>query len=518
MISRFFIDRPIFASVCSLVIILAGLESYRTLPLAQFPSITPPTVQVTCNYPGASAKEVFDSVAAPIEQQVNGVEGIMYMSSQCANDGSYGLTVTFQPGINLDMAQVLVQNRVNLAVPLLPEVIRATGVTTLKRSPDILMGLAISSPDGSYNQLFLSNFALMQIKDELARIPGVGDVFLFGQRDYSMRIWVDPSKLASRGLSAGDVVKAIREQNAQVASGSIGQEPIHNEQASQITLSTLGRLSDVEQFADIVVKTGKEGRLVRIKDIGRVELEAKNLNTRVRLDGRDTVFLAIFQSPDANALDLRKLVMGKMEDLKSSFPAGVTYDVGFDTTPYTNESINEVKKTLLHAIVLVAIVVLLFLQNWRSAIIPLVAVPVAIIGTFAAMAAIGFSLNNLTLFGLVLAIGIVVDDAIVVVEAVEHHIETGMEPRAATIAAMDQVSGPVIAVGLVLSAVFVPCAFISGISGQFFRQFALTIAVSTLISTFNSLTLSPALTALLLRPRGKNAAPPLPKLAFALAG
>ena len=518
MISRFFIDRPIFAAVCSIVIMLAGVVSFFTLPLAQFPSITPPTVQVTCNYPGASAKEVSDSVAAPIEQQVNGVEGIMYMSSQCANDGSYGLTVTFQPGINLDMAQVLVQNRVNLAVPLLPEVIRATGVTTLKRSPDILMGLAISSPDGRYDQLFLSNFALMQVKDELARIKGVGDVFLFGQRDYSMRIWVDPAKLASRGLSAGDVVKAIREQNSQVAAGSIGQEPIYGQQSSQITLSTLGRLSDVSQFENIIVKTGQAGRLIRVKDIGRVELGAKNHTTRVRLDGRDTVFLAIFQSPDANALDLRQRVMDKMEDLKASFPEGVTWDVGFDTTPYTRESIEEVQKTLLHAVALVAFVVLLFLQNWRSAIIPLVAVPVAIVGTFVAMAAIGFSLNNLTLFGLVLAIGIVVDDAIVVVEAVEHHIENGMEPRAATIAAMDQVSGPVIAVGLVLSAVFVPCAFISGITGQFFRQFALTIAVSTFISAFNSLSLSPALTAMLLRPRGKDAAPPLPRLAFALAG
>jgi len=516
MISRFFIDRPIFASVCSLVITLAGAISVFTLPLAQFPQITPPTVQVTCNYPGASAREVADSVAAPIEQQVNGVEGIMYMSSNCANDGSYNLTVTFQPGININMAQVLVQNRVNLAVPSLPEVIRATGVTTLKRSPDILMGLAIGSPDGRYDQLFLSNFALMQVKDELARVPGVGDVFLFGQRDYSMRIWVDPSKLASRGLSASDVVRAVREQNTQVATGAIGQEPIHNEQLSQITLSTLGRLTDVEQFENIVVKRGAGGGLVRLKDIARIELGAKNQDIRVRLDGNDTVFLAIFQAPDANALDLRERVLHKMEDLKASFPDGVAYDIGFDTTPYTRESIHEVVKTLGDAVVLVAVVVLLFLQNWRSAIIPLVAVPVAIVGTFAAMAAIGFSLNNLTLFGLVLAIGIVVDDAIVVVEAVEHHIEHGLSPRAATIAAMQQVSGPVIAVGLVLSAVFVPCAFISGITGQFFRQFALTIAVSTAISTFNSLTLSPALTALLLKPRSENAAP-LPRLAFPLA-
>ena len=518
MMSRFFIDRPIFAAVCSIVIILAGVVSFNSLPLAQFPSVTPPTVQVSCNYPGASAKEVADSVAAPIEQQVNGVEGIMYMSSQCANDGSYNLTVTFQQGVNLDMAQVLVQNRVNLAVPLLPEVIRSTGVTTLKQSPDILMGLAISSPTRQYDQLFLSNFALLQIKDELARVPGVGNVFLFGQRDYSMRIWVDPDALASRGLSAGDVVLAVREQNTQVATGAVGQEPIHGAQMSQITLNTLGRLSDVEQFENIIVKTGNEGRIVRIKDVGRVELGARNQNVRVRLDGRDTVFLAIFQTPDANALDLHKRIMDKMESLKPAFPDGVEYEIGFDTTPYTRESIHEVEMTLFDAIFLVAIVVLLFLQNWRSAIIPLVAVPVAIIGTFAAMLLIGFSLNNLTLFGLVLAIGIVVDDAIVVVEAVEHHIEHGLDPRSATIAAMDQVSGPVIAVGLVLSAVFLPCAFIEGITGAFFRQFALTIAVSTAISTFNSLSLSPALTALLLRPREKHVEPPLPRAAFPLIG
>ncbi len=518
MFSRFFIDRPIFASVLSIVITLAGAISVFMLPLAQFPQISPPTVQVACSYPGASAKEVADSVAAPIEQQVNGVEGIMYMSSQCANDGSYSLTVTFQPGVNLNMAQVLVQNRVNLALPLLPEVIRATGVTTLKRSPNILVGLAIYSPDGRYDQLYLSNFALMQVKDELARLPGVGDVFLFGQRDYSMRIWVDPSRLGSRGLSAVDVVRAIREQNSQVATGSIGQEPMHDGQPSQITLSTLGRLSTVEEFENIVVKTASQGRLVRIKDIGRVELGARSQDIRVRLDGRDTVFLAIFQSPDANALDLHSRLLAKMADLQSSFPEGVKWDIGFDTTPYTRESINEVVKTLGDAIVLVAVVVLLFLQNWRSAIIPLVAVPVAIVGTFAVMAAIGFSLNNLTLFGLVLAIGIVVDDAIVVVEAVEHNIELGLAPREATLAAMRQVSGPVVAMGLVLSAVFVPCAFISGITGQFFRQFALTIAVSTIISAFNSLTLSPALAAVLLRARDKAAAPPLPWLAFPLAG
>jgi multidrug efflux pump len=510
MISRFFIDRPIFAAVLSIVITLAGAISLWTLPLAQFPSISPPTVQVTCNYPGANAQEVANAVAAPIEQQVNGVESMMYMSSQCANDGSYSLTVTFHQGINLEMAQVLVQNRVNLAVPQLPEVIRQVGVTTRKRSPDILMGIAINSPDGRYDQLYLSNLALMQIKDELARVEGVGDVFLFGQRDYSMRIWLDPSKLSARRMSASDVVAAIREQNTQVAAGAIGQEPMSTRQEYQITLSTLGRLSDVEQFENIIVKTGKEGRIVRLKDVARVELGARSSDIRTRLDGNDTVFLAIFQMPDANALDLHDRILKKMDELKQFLPDGVAYDIGFDTTPYTRESIHEVVKTLRDAVILVAIVVLLFLQNWRSALIPLVAVPVAIIGTFSVMAALGFSLNNLTLFGLVLAIGIVVDDAIVVVEAVEHHIEHGLAPRAATLKAMESVSGPVIAVGLVLSAVFVPCAFISGITGQFFRQFALTISVSTIISAFNSLTLSPALTALLLRPLKGNDLTPSP--------
>jgi multidrug efflux pump subunit AcrB len=518
VISRFFINRPIFASVLSILAVLAGLVSVFTLPLSQFPNITPPTVQVTCTYPGASAQDVADAVAAPIEQQVNGVEGMMYMSSQCANDGSYNLTVTFKQGVDLNMAQVLVQNRVNLAVPLLPEVIRQTGVTTRKRSPDILMGLALNSPNHRYDQLYLSNFALMQIKDELARVQGVGDVFLFGQRDYSMRVWVDPAKLASRRLTAGDVVRAIREQNSQVAAGHIGQQPARHDQEFEITLNTMGRLTEVEQFENIVIKTGPAGRLTRLKDVARIELGAKNQDVTVHFDGRDTVFLAIFQMPDANALDVRKRVMDKMEELKTGFPEGVDYDVGFDTTPYTYESIREVVKTLIEALILVAVVVLVFLQNWRSALIPLVAVPVAIVGTFAVMAALGFSLNNLTLFGLVLAIGIVVDDAIVVVEAVEHHVENGLSPRAATFKAMEQVSGPVIAVGLVLSAVFVPCAFISGITGHFFRQFAVTIAASTVISAFNSLTLSPALTALLLKPRDKTATPPLPWLLFPLLG
>ena len=508
----------------SIVIALGGLLALKTLPLAQFPHITPPTVYVQATYPGASAKDVADAVASPIEQEVNGVEGMMYMSSQCTNDGSYNLTVTFKQGMDLNMAQVLVQNRVNLALPKLPDVIKQTGVSILRKSPDIIMGMALMSPNGRYNQLYLSNYALRFIKDELGRVEGVSDVFLFGQRDFSMRIWVDPDKLSGRGLTASDVVAAIREQNNQVATGMIGQQPMRGGQELQITLDTHGRLDDVTQFEDIILRATPDGRYIKIKDVARVELGPKSQDVSTRFDGRGNVFLAVFQLPDANALDTAERVIAKMEELKKSFPKGVDYDIAFDTTPYTRESILEVFKTLRDAVILVAIVVLLFLQNWRSAIIPLVAVPVAIIGTFAVMAVFGFSLNNLTLFGLVLAIGIVVDDAIVVVEAVEHHIEHGLSPRDATVKAMEQVSGPVIAVALVLSAVFIPCAFITGITGQFFRQFALTISASTIISAFNSLTLSPALTALLLRPVPKQGfgsqggTPPLPRLSFLVAG
>jgi multidrug efflux pump len=520
VISRFFIDRPIFASVLSIVITLAGGVALVTLPVAQYPPISPPTVVVDCTYPGASAQVVSESVATPIEQQVNGVENMLYMSSQCTNDGAYNLTVTFKHGVNLNMAQVLVQNRVSLALPLLPDVIKQTGVTIRKQSPDILLAVAINSPGGRYDQLYLSNYAALQIKDELARLPGVSDVRMLGQRDYSMRIWVDPDQLASRDMTAGDVVRAIREQNMQVASGQVGQQPAPRGQAIQVPLSTLGRLATVEQFQNIIVKATTDGRLTRLKDVARVELGAKNEDIACMVNGKPSVSLAIFQLPDANALDTAVIVKDKIKELAKDFPDGVAYEIRYDTTPFISESINEVFKTLREAVLLVAVVVLLFLQNWRSAVIPLVAVPVAIIGTFAAMAALGFSLNNLTLFGLVLAIGIVVDDAIVVVEAVEHHIERGLAPREATARAMDEVSGPVVAIGLVLSAVFVPCAFISGIVGQFFRQFALTIAVSTVISAFNSLTLSPALAALLLRPRpaGGRREDPLPRFAFALIG
>ncbi len=518
MIPRFFIDRPIFAAVLSIVITLAGFIALQALPIAQFPTVAPPNVVVTCNYPGASAEVVAKTVAAPIEQQVNGVDDMLYMSSSCTNDGSYTLTVTFKSGVNLNLAQVLVQNRVALAMPLLPDVIKQTGVTTKKQSPDILLVIALLSPDKSYDQLYLSNYATLHIRDELSRLPGISDVTMIGQRDYSIRVWVDPDRLAERDMTAGDVVRAIREQNAQVATGQIGQQPAPAGQPVQITLSTTGRLIEVEQFQNIVVKVGEAGRIVRLKDIARVELGSKNQDINTRVNGNPAVSMAIFQLPDANALATADIIKAKIEEIAKGFPKGVAYEIRYDTTPFIRESIDEVFKTLRDAVVLVALVVLLFLQNWRSSVIPLVAVPVAIVGTFAVMAALGFSVNNLTLFGLVLAIGIVVDDAIVVVEAVEHHIEHGMAPREATIQAMNDVSGPVIAIGLVLTAVFVPCAFISGIIGQFFRQFALTIATSTVISAFNSLTLSPALAALLIKPKSAAKKEVLPWFAYALGG
>jgi multidrug efflux pump len=516
--SRFFIDRPIFAAVLSIVITLAGVLSLRALPIAQYPQVSPPNVSVDCTYPGASAQVVAETVAAPIEQQVNGVENMMYMASQCTNDGSYNLTITFRLGVDLNLAQVMVQNRVALALPLMPDVIKQTGVTTKKKAPDILMSVAVFSPDDRYDQLYLSNYAMIQIQPELARLDGVSDVTMLGQRDYSMRIWVDPDKLAIRNLTAGDVVAAIREQNLQVATGQIGQQPMIRGQRTQVTTKLVGRLVETSQFEDIIVKMTPDGHYLRLKDVGRVELGSKNNDLDSEVDRKPSGSLAVFQLPDANALECADRVMAKMEELKKSFPEGLDYVVRYNTTPYIRESIWEVFNTLRDAVILVAIVVLLFLQNWRSAVIPLIAVPVAIIGTFAVMLAMGFSINNLTLFGLVLSIGIVVDDAIVVVESVEHHIEHGMKPRAATIKAMDEVSAPVIAVGLVLSAVFVPCAFITGITGQFFRQFALTIASSTIISTFNSLTLSPALSAILLKPKRKGSHQALPVLAVIALG
>jgi multidrug efflux pump len=515
--SRFFINRPIFASVLSIVIVLGGSIALSTLPVAQYPDITPPTVEVSASYPGANAQVVADTVAAPIEQQVNGVEGMMYMSSQCTNDGNYTLTVTFKPGSDLNISQVLVQNRESLAEPILPDLVKRRGISVKKKSPNVLLIVNLFSRDGSRSNLELSNYATIQIRDELSRLPGVGDITYLGQRDYSMRLWLDPQKMASYNLNAQDVINAVQAQNIQVAAGQIGQPPTPTGQVSQYIINTLGRLETKDQFGDIILKNSNAS-LVYLRDVATIELGALSYDQDCTLDGKPSVALSIYQLPGSNALQVASRVKERMQQLKRQFPPGIEYAIVYDTTPFIYESIREVFETLFDAVVLVAVVVLVFLQNWRSSLIPLIAVPVAVVGTFAVMAAMGFSLNNLTLFGLVLAIGIVVDDAIVVVEAVEHHIEHGMTPRAASLRAMEQVSGPVVAIALVLSAVFVPCAFITGIIGQFFRQFALTIAVSTVISALNSLTLSPALSAILLRPRAKGSFEPLPWFIFPPAG
>lgn len=516
MLSHFFIRRPIFASVLSIIITLAGSLAVFMLPIAQYPDITPPTVQVTALYPGANSQLVLDTVAAPIEQQVNGVENMLYMSSQCTNDGAYTLTVTFALGTDLNIAQVLVQNRVQLAMPVIPDIVQLQGVAVKKKSPSIMMIVNLVSEkddQGHYlhDDLYLSNFATIQVRDELLRLNGVGDVTYMGQRDYSMRAWLDPEKLATRNMTSDDVVGALKEQNIQVAAGQIGQPPVPKGQNFQLTMSTLGRLIEPDQFGDIVLKTSPNGpnsqdaTVVHLRDVARLELGAQQYDQSCTLDSEPSVALSIYQLPGSNAIQTAKAVYAKMEELKSKVPEfheGVRYEIVYDTTPFIYESVAEVLKTLRDAVLLVAIVVLVFLQNWRAAVIPLIAVPVAIIGTFAVMAGMGFSLNNLSLFGLVLAIGIVVDDAIVVVENVERWLAQGLSPRDAALKAMDEVTGPVVAVALVLCAVFIPCAFISGITGQFFRQFALTIAVSTVISAFNSLTLSPALAAVLLKPHG----------------
>ncbi len=518
--SQFFIHRPIFAGVISVLIVLAGSIFVWTLPIAQYPEITPPSVKVTAKYPGASSEIVADTVAAPIEQQVTGVENMLYMSSQSTNDGGYSLTVTFDVGTDLDMAQVMVQNRVNLAVPVLPSEVKNIGVSVVKSSPNSLLAVNLFSPDQSRDQLYLSNYATIRIKDELARIQGVGSLSIIGQRDYSMRIWLDPNRMTALQLTATDVIAALREQNVQVAAGALGRQPVPDGQDFQYTLKTLGRLATVQEFAEIVVKTGQDGQIVKLKDVvterretedgqsfGGIDFGAAFQDTQCNLDGVPASGLMIFQLPGSNALDTADGVRAKMEQLKASFPPGVEYSISYDTTPFIGESIHEVFKSLRDAIILVAIVVLLFLQSWRAALIPLIAVPVAIIGTFAVMAGIGFSLNNLSLFGLVLAIGIVVDDAIVVVEAIEHKLEHGLGPVQAAEQAMREVTGPIIAISLVLMCVFIPCLFISGITGQFFQQFAATIAVSTFFSAVNSLTLSPALSALLLRPKSEQRDP-----------
>ena len=493
----FFIDRPIFAAVLSILIVLVGSLALITLPITQYPEIAPPTVLITTSYAGANAQVVAETVATPIEQEVNGVEDMLYMSSQSTNSGSMALTIAFKPGTNLDKAQVLVQNRVSLAEPRLPEDVRRQGISVKKRSPDLSVVVNLVSPDKRYDSVYLSNYALLQIKDTLARLPGVGDIVVFGARDYSMRLWLNPEQIAARNMTASDVVNAIRDQNVQVASGVVGQQPGESTDF-QYTISTLGRLMEAEQFADIVIKKGANGQVTKLKDVARIELGAKDYNSGLLLDGEPTVGLAIFQLPGSNALDTKKAVVEAMQKLKTHFPEGLDYKMVYDTVVFIQQSISAVIKTLFEALLLVVIVVVVFLQNWRATLIPLLAVPVSLIGTFAVMSAMGLSLNTLSLFGLVLAIGIVVDDAIVVVENVERHIGLGLSAREATRKAMSEVVGPIIATALVLVAVFVPTAFITGVSGAFYKQFALTIAVSTVISAFNSLTLSPALCALLL--------------------
>ncbi len=513
--SRFFIDRPIFAAVLSIVIVIVGVVAVVKLPVAQYPEVAPPTISITANYPGANALDVAENVATPIEQEVNGVENMIYMLSKCTNDGQMILDVTFSPGTDLNMAQVLVQNRVSVAEAKLPEEVKRQGVTTKKKSPSILLCVNLISEkvkdpkpgqeEYKRNQLYLSNYATLNVKDVLARITGVGDVTFLGPRDYSMRIWLNPEKAASLGMTPSDVIAKLREQNRQVPAGRVGQPPIPFGQDFQYPLSTPSRLVKPEEFGEVILKSDK-GIIVKLKDVVRtndgIELGAKNYDVNSYLDGNPSVTLAIFQLPGSNAIDTAKAIQKEMKRLKKDFPEGVDFKIVYNTTVFIEESITAVEHTLIEAIVLVFIVVLVFLQNWRATIIPMIAVPVSLVGTFAVMALMGFSLNNLSLFGLVLAIGIVVDDAIVVVENVERYLAMGLSPLEASRKAMDEVSGPVIGIALVLCAVFVPTAFMAGITGQFFKQFALTIATSTVISAFNSLTLSPALCALLLKAHG----------------
>jgi hydrophobe/amphiphile efflux-1 (HAE1) family protein len=497
--SSFFIRRPIFAGVISIIIFLVGLIAMWKLPISEYPEVVPPTIVVRASYPGANPKTIAETVASPLEQAVNGVEDSLYMFSQATGDGVMTMTVTFKLGTDIDKAQVQVQNRVSQALPKLPEEVRRLGVTTTKQSPDLTMVVHLFSPNDRYDEVYLRNYATLQVKDVLARIPGAGTVEVFGSGDYAMRVWLNPDKIAARSLTASDVVAAIREQNVQIAAGAIGQQPVGDPVNFELQINAKGRLISTEEFGQIIVKTGPNGEKTLLKDIARVELSAGSYSLRSLLDNKTAVALPIFQTPGANALDLSAQVRSTMEDLKKNFPAGVDYSVVYDPTVFVRHSIEAVIHTLLEAILLVVIVVILFLQTWRASIIPLAAVPVSLVGTFAVMFALGFSINNLSLFGLVLAIGIVVDDAIVVVENVERNIALGLSPVDAAKRAMSEVTSPIIATALVLCAVFVPTAFISGLTGQFYKQFAITIAISTVISAINSLTLSPALCAVLLK-------------------
>lgn len=501
-ISRFFVDRPIFAAVLSLIIFIVGAIALFRLPISEYPEVVPPTVVVRAVYPGANPKVTAETVASPLEQEINGIEGMLYMFSQSTADGALTLTITFALGTDADNAQVQVQNRVAQALPRLPVEVQRIGVTTEKANPDFLMVVHLVSPDERYNMLYLSNYAHLQVRDELRRIAGVGDVQVFGSGEYSMRVWLDPDRLASRRLTASDVVQTIREQNVQVAAGVLGAPPAPTDTAFQLLINTQGRLTTEEEFGNIVVRATPDGQITRLRDIARIELGASIYSLRSLLDNKPAAAIGVLQRPGSNALESADQVYQAMERLKESFPEGLEYRIVYDPTVFVRESIRAVVHTLFEAILLVVIVVIVFLQTWRASIIPLAAVPVSLVGTFGVLLALGFSLNTLSLFGLVLAIGIVVDDAIVVVENVERHIEMGQPPLEATKLAMREVSGPIIAIALVLCAVFLPTAFISGLSGQFYRQFAVTIAISTVISAFNSLTLSPALASILLKPHG----------------
>ncbi|HEX6101262.1 MAG TPA: efflux RND transporter permease subunit, partial [Thermoanaerobaculia bacterium] len=500
-LAQFFITRPIFAVVLSLLIVIAGGIALFELPVSEYPSVAPPTVVVRAAYPGANPKVIAESVAGPLEQALNGVEGMLYMFSQSTADGRVQLTVTFAVGTDLDSAQVQVQNRVAQALPRLPAEVQRIGVVTEKATPDFIMVVHLVSPGNRYDMLYLSNFAHLRVKDELARIGGVGDVQVFGAGEYSMRVWLDPDRLAARQLTATDVVRAIREQNLQVAAGVLGAPPAPSDTTFQLSINARGRLQSAEEFENVVIRATPEGQITRIKDVGRVELGSNLYSMRSLLDNQEAVAIGVFQRPGTNALEASSQVRATMDRLQKSFPEGVQYKIVYDPTVFVRESIDAVVSTLFEALLLVVIVVMVFLQTWRASIIPLVAVPVSLIGTFAVMLGLGFSLNTLSLFGLVLAIGIVVDDAIVVVENVERLMhDEGLAPREATIKAMEQVTGPVIAIVLVLSAVFVPVAFLSGLTGQLYKQFAVTIAVSVAISGLVALTLSPALCRLLLKP------------------
>src|SRR5215208_1046531 len=499
--SRFFIDRPIFAAVVSIVIFIAGCIAMVGLPVSEYPEVVPPSVVVRAIYPGANPRVISEAVATPLEEQVNGVENMLYMNSQATSDGVLTLTVTFRVGTDPDLAQVQVQNRVSQALPRLPEEVRQLGVTTVKSSPNFIMVVHLISPEKRYDVTYLRNYGLLQVKDVLARIPGIGQVAVFGGGGYSMRVWLDPGKIAARGLAATDVVNAIREQNVQVAAGVVGGPPMPVPVDYQLSINARGRLANEEEFGNIILKTGQNGELTRLRDVARIELSAGDYALRSLLNGKEAVGIGIFQAPGSNALELSSTVRKTMEELRANFPQGVDYRIVYDPTVNVRDGIREVVKTLFEAILLVVLVVVLFLQTWRASVIPLVAVPISIVGTFAILLMFGFSINTLSLFGLVLAIGIVVDDAIVVVENVERNIESGLSPRDAAYKSMDEVGGALVAIALVLCAVFVPSAFITGISGQFYRQFALTIASATIISLIVSLTLSPAMCALLLKRR-----------------